>query len=112
MTLLRTLLSALLANGLTLLGIAAAHAQAYPNKPITIVTAFGPGSASDTITRVVAQPLGVALKQNVSSRPVPAPTAPSRRCMSRVSPCRRLHAVDDDELAALRRTVPDEEHRL
>src|SRR6476620_8558906 len=69
MTLLRTLLSAFLvaflANGLTLLGIAAAHAQAYPNKPITIVTAFGPGSASDTITRVVAQPLGVVLKQSI-----------------------------------------------
>jgi tripartite-type tricarboxylate transporter receptor subunit TctC len=69
MTLLRTLLSAILttflASGLTLLGIAAAHAQAYPNKPITIVTAFGPGSASDTITRVVAQPLGVVLKQSI-----------------------------------------------
>ena len=37
----------------------------YPNKPITIITAFGPGSASDTIARVVAQPLGVALKQSV-----------------------------------------------
>ena len=69
MKLLRTLLSAFLvvflANGLTLLGITAAHAQAYPNKPITIVTAFGPGSASDTITRVVAQPLGVVLKQSI-----------------------------------------------
>src|SRR6187549_2165073 len=43
----------------------ALHAQNYPNKPITIVTAFGPGSASDTITRVVAQPLGIALKQSV-----------------------------------------------
>jgi putative tricarboxylic transport membrane protein len=42
-----------------------ADAQQYPSKPITIVTAFGPGSASDTITRVVAQPLGVALKQSV-----------------------------------------------
>jgi tripartite-type tricarboxylate transporter receptor subunit TctC len=40
-------------------------ADNYPTKPITIVTAFGPGSASDTITRVVAQPLGVALKQSV-----------------------------------------------
>ena len=44
---------------------AAAHAQSYPSKPITLVTAFGPGSASDVITRVVAQPLGVALKQSV-----------------------------------------------
>jgi tripartite-type tricarboxylate transporter receptor subunit TctC len=42
-----------------------AYADSYPSKPITIVTAFGPGSASDTITRVVAQPLGVALKQSV-----------------------------------------------
>lgn len=43
----------------------AALADNYPSKPITIVTAFGPGSASDTITRVVAQPLGIALKQSV-----------------------------------------------
>ncbi len=50
---------------LFLAAAAPALAQSYPNKPITIVTAFGPGSASDTITRVVAQPLGVALKQSV-----------------------------------------------
>ncbi|MSP45712.1 MAG: tripartite tricarboxylate transporter substrate binding protein [Xanthobacteraceae bacterium] len=61
----KQLLRILVAGGVTLLGVAAVHAQAYPNKPITIVTAFGPGSASDTITRVIAQPLGVALKQNV-----------------------------------------------
>ena len=61
----KQLLRILVAGGVTLLGVVAVHAQAYPNKPITIVTAFGPGSASDTITRVIAQPLGVALKQNV-----------------------------------------------
>jgi tripartite-type tricarboxylate transporter receptor subunit TctC len=43
----------------------ALHAETYPSKPITIITAFGPGSASDTIARVLAQPLGVALKQSV-----------------------------------------------
>ena len=43
----------------------ALHADDYPSKPITIITAFGPGSASDTIARVLAQPLGVALKQSV-----------------------------------------------
>jgi tripartite-type tricarboxylate transporter receptor subunit TctC len=58
---LRILLAATAAVSLS----AAAHAQGYPAKPITIVTAFGPGSASDTITRVVAQPLGAALKQSV-----------------------------------------------
>jgi tripartite-type tricarboxylate transporter receptor subunit TctC len=41
------------------------YADNYPTKPITIITAFGPGSASDTIARVLAQPLGIALKQSV-----------------------------------------------
>jgi tripartite-type tricarboxylate transporter receptor subunit TctC len=59
-----TLLCILLAAAATVLSTAA-HAQGYPNKPITIITTFGPGSASDTITRVVAQPLGAALKQSV-----------------------------------------------
>ena len=74
------------AGGLALLGIACAApalAQSYPSKPITIITAFGPGSASDTITRVVAQPLGAALKQSVIVEASPAPTARCRRSMSR-----------------------------
>jgi tripartite-type tricarboxylate transporter receptor subunit TctC len=54
----------LAAVGAALFG-GSALADNYPTKPITIITAFGPGSASDTITRVVAQPLGVALKQSV-----------------------------------------------
>src|SRR5258708_2586729 len=41
------------------------HADNYPSKPITLVAVFGPGSASDTICRVIAQPLGVALKESV-----------------------------------------------
>ena len=59
---------ALLALGVMLLGAlsgAPVSAQNYPQKPITIITAFGPGSASDTITRAVAQPLGIVLKQSV-----------------------------------------------
>jgi tripartite-type tricarboxylate transporter receptor subunit TctC len=43
----------------------ALHADNYPSKPITLVSVFGPGSASDTICRVIADPLGVALKQSV-----------------------------------------------
>jgi tripartite-type tricarboxylate transporter receptor subunit TctC len=42
-----------------------ARAQSYPSKPITIIVPFGPGSGSDTITRVLAQHLGAALKQSV-----------------------------------------------
>jgi tripartite-type tricarboxylate transporter receptor subunit TctC len=41
------------------------HADNYPSKPITLVAAFGPGSASDTICRVIAQPLGAALGESV-----------------------------------------------
>ena len=42
-----------------------ALAQNYPNRPITIIVPFGAGSATDTITRIVAQHLGTALKQNI-----------------------------------------------
>jgi tripartite-type tricarboxylate transporter receptor subunit TctC len=41
------------------------HADDYPSKPITLINVFGPGSASDTICRVIAQPLGIALKETV-----------------------------------------------
>ena len=43
----------------------AANAETYPDKPITIVVPFGPGSGTDVITRIIAQPLGVALNQNI-----------------------------------------------
>src|SRR6187455_2427399 len=41
------------------------HADNYPSKPITLVAVFGPGSASDTICRVIAQPLSAALNESV-----------------------------------------------
>src|SRR5262249_60183615 len=40
-------------------------AENVPSKPITLVNVFGPGSTSDTICRVIAQPLSVALNQSV-----------------------------------------------
>src|SRR5262245_26291752 len=42
-----------------------AGAQTYPSRPITIVVPFGPGSTTDTIARIIALPLGIALKQNI-----------------------------------------------
>jgi tripartite-type tricarboxylate transporter receptor subunit TctC len=42
-----------------------AGAQAYPTKPITIVVPFGPGTGTDTLTRVIAQPLGLAFDQSI-----------------------------------------------
>ena len=41
------------------------RADNYPSRPITLVAVFGPGSASDTICRVLAERLSVALKQSV-----------------------------------------------
>ena len=37
----------------------------YPNKPITLVVPFGPGSTTDTISRIIAQYLGNALNQSI-----------------------------------------------
>jgi tripartite-type tricarboxylate transporter receptor subunit TctC len=40
-------------------------ADDYPSRPITFVAVFGAGSASDTICRIIADPLGAMLKQPV-----------------------------------------------
>ena len=40
-------------------------ADSYPNKPIRIVVPFGPGSGTDTATRLISQHLETALKQSV-----------------------------------------------
>src|SRR5260370_32589923 len=60
----KILLRILFAAGALLFSLAA-HADTYPSKPITLVVPFGPGSATDTITRVVGQQLGGALRQSV-----------------------------------------------
>jgi tripartite-type tricarboxylate transporter receptor subunit TctC len=52
-------------TGIALLASAAAHAQTYPSKPITIVVPFAPGSGTDTVSRLVGHYLGGALKQSV-----------------------------------------------
>jgi tripartite-type tricarboxylate transporter receptor subunit TctC len=43
----------------------AAHAQTYPTRPITIIVPFGPGSGTDIVTRIIGQPLGIALNQSI-----------------------------------------------
>jgi tripartite-type tricarboxylate transporter receptor subunit TctC len=58
----------ILAGALALLGLIAAqvHAEdAWPSRPITYVAAFPPGSNTDTLGRLVAQKLSVALKTPV-----------------------------------------------
>ena len=60
----RKLLLVFVAAGATMLS-SALRADDYPSRPITLVAVFGPGSASDTICRAIAEPLGAALKQSV-----------------------------------------------
>jgi len=62
----RPLLAALLC--LAALG---AQAQSYPGKPIRILIAQAPGSATDVISRVVANRLGEALGQPIVIEPRP-----------------------------------------
>lgn len=68
----RTVLA--LSCGLLLTG--AALAQGYPNKPIRLVIGFAPGSATDSVARVVAEPLAALLGQPivVENRPGAAST--------------------------------------
>src|SRR6266852_9149092 len=54
-----------LAIGTATLSFAAAAAEAYPSRTITIIVPFGPGSGTDIVTRIIAQPLGTALNQSI-----------------------------------------------
>jgi len=45
--------------------VSGAHAQNYPERPIRVVLPFVAGSSYDTIMRMLAEPLGAALKQQV-----------------------------------------------
>ena len=59
-----TFLRMLVAASAVLLSVGA-NAQTWPNKPVTIIVPFGPGSGTDTITRVISQHLGTALGQGI-----------------------------------------------
>jgi tripartite-type tricarboxylate transporter receptor subunit TctC len=52
------------AAGAALLAVAA-NADTYPSRSITIIVPFTAGSGTDTIARVLGQPLGVALNQSI-----------------------------------------------
>src|SRR6202035_2159430 len=59
----KKLLALLVVAGTALL--APARADEFPSRSITLIAAFGAGSSSDTICRIIADPLGAALKQPI-----------------------------------------------
>jgi tripartite-type tricarboxylate transporter receptor subunit TctC len=67
----RLCLAACLAAATTGLFAAAAMAQEYPNKPVKLIVAFGPGSGNDIIARELAQHMSTLLGQSmvVENRP-------------------------------------------
>ncbi len=42
----------------------AAHAQAYPNKPVTMIVGYAPGGATDRVARLIAKALTEQTKQS------------------------------------------------
>jgi tripartite-type tricarboxylate transporter receptor subunit TctC len=62
----RTLCAGFAIAALSALGLPAAHAQSYPNKPIKFVVPFGAGSATDNVGRILAQAMGEAMGQTIT----------------------------------------------
>jgi tripartite-type tricarboxylate transporter receptor subunit TctC len=51
--------------GISADGLNAAHAQAYPSRPITVVVPYPAGGPTDTLARILAEPLRAALGQPI-----------------------------------------------
>ncbi len=61
----RKLLLILAAAAITCFSAVLYAADNYPSRPVTMISVFGPGSASDTLCRIIADKLGSALGQPV-----------------------------------------------
>jgi tripartite-type tricarboxylate transporter receptor subunit TctC len=82
----RRLLLALAATAAVLVG-PALSADDFPSRPITFVPVFGPGSASDTVCRIIGDALSTELKQSVIVEPRPgADGAIAATYVSRAAP--------------------------
>ena len=49
----------------TLAGLAAAHAQVYPSRPIILIVPFPAGGSTDAVARIVAERMRASLGQAV-----------------------------------------------
>ena len=61
----RTLLMSLLCAGSALVATDAAHAQAYPNRPIKVIVPFPAGGPTDGMARIISDRLGQVLGQSI-----------------------------------------------
>jgi tripartite-type tricarboxylate transporter receptor subunit TctC len=91
---------------------AAAHADDYPSRPVTIVNVFGPGSGSDTVSRIIADKLGPALGQTIIVEDRPGADGAAGRALRPSSAGGRLYAPDGNQLAAVCRSVHTQELEL
>jgi tripartite-type tricarboxylate transporter receptor subunit TctC len=59
----------------------AAHAQAYPTRPVHVIEGFGAGASNDVLARLIGQLLQDRLGQPfvVENRPAPPATSPPKR---------------------------------
>jgi tripartite-type tricarboxylate transporter receptor subunit TctC len=62
----RTLCAGIAIASLSAIGLPAAHAQSYPNKPIKFVVPFSAGSATDNVGRILVQAMGDAMGQTIT----------------------------------------------
>ena len=62
----RTLCAGIALAAFSALGLTAAHAQSYPNKPIKFVVPFSAGSATDSVGRILAQAMSDAWGQPIT----------------------------------------------
>ena len=53
-----------------LAGVTHAAAQSYPSRPVTLVVPFSAGGPTDTVARILAEPMGRSLGQTVVVEPV------------------------------------------
>src|SRR5262249_51137333 len=61
----RALLAAALVAGCALGGIAPAHAQNYPTRPIKVIVPFPAGGPTDGLARIISDRLGAVLGQPI-----------------------------------------------